>query len=260
MRLPPSPRAAEDHRRRTAMRGRDFSLGLAGLAAVPGPGGADPCGGGRGGRGADRAAIRLALPVDDGDGATSPDREARDAAGLAGFARAMDDARRHQRPHRRAVERPARLHRPGRAGAGDAVGQDGRHGAGGACAERGAVDALRAGDAQSAVRSIADFGAGDRIALPAVKLSAQAVALEMAAAKLWGFAAYDRLDALTVTLPHPDAVTALLAGNSPITSHYTVSPFHYYELANPALHAVLKSYDTLGGKHTNGVLVGTKKF
>lgn len=111
-----------------------------------------------------------------------------------------------------------------------------------------------------AVRSIADFGAGDRIALPAVKLSAQAVALEMAAAKLWGFAAYDRLDALTVTLPHPDAVTALLAGNSPITSHYTVSPFHYYELANPALHAVLKSYDTLGGKHTNGVLVGTKKF
>src|SRR6266849_3424358 len=46
-----------------------------------------------------------------------------------------------------------------------------------------------------AVRSIADFGAGDRIALPAVKLSAQAVALEMAAEMLWGFAAYDRLDA-----------------------------------------------------------------
>jgi sulfonate transport system substrate-binding protein len=111
-----------------------------------------------------------------------------------------------------------------------------------------------------AVRSIADFGDGDRIALPAVKISAQAVALEMAAAKLWGFEAYDRLDALTVTLPHPDAVTALLAGNSPITSHYAVSPFQYYELANPALHAVLKSYDTLGGKHTNGVLVGTKRF
>jgi ABC-type nitrate/sulfonate/bicarbonate transport system substrate-binding protein len=100
-----------------------------------------------------------------------------------------------------------------------------------------------------AVHSIADFGEGDRIALPAVKISAQAVALEMAAAKLWGFEAYDRLDALTVTLPHPDAVTALLAGNSPITSHYTVSPFYYYELANPALRAVLKSYDTLGGKH-----------
>src|SRR5713226_706533 len=111
-----------------------------------------------------------------------------------------------------------------------------------------------------AVRSIADFGAGDRIALPAVKLSAQAVALEMAAAKLWGFAAYDRLDALTVTLPHPDAVTALWAGNSPITRQYTVSPFHYYDLANPALYAVLKSFDTLGAKPTNGVLVGTKKF
>jgi NitT/TauT family transport system substrate-binding protein len=111
-----------------------------------------------------------------------------------------------------------------------------------------------------AVKTIADFGDGDRIALPAVKISAQAVALEMAAAKLWGFAAYDRLDALTAALPHPEAVTALLAGNSPITSHYTVSPFYHYELANPALHAVLKSYDTLGGKHTNGVLVGTKRF
>ena len=108
--------------------------------------------------------------------------------------------------------------------------------------------------------SIADFGEDDRIALPAVKISAQAVALQMAAAKLWGFEAYDRLDGLTVTLPHPDAVTALLAGNSPITSHYTVSPFQYYELANPALHTVLKSYDTLGGKHTNGVLVGTRRF
>ena len=111
-----------------------------------------------------------------------------------------------------------------------------------------------------AVKSIADFGDGDRIALPAVKISAQAVALEMAAAKLWGSEAYDRLDALTAALPHPEAVTALLAGNSPFTSHYTVSPFYYYELANPALHAVLKSYDTLGGKHTNGVLVGTKRF
>ena len=111
-----------------------------------------------------------------------------------------------------------------------------------------------------AVETIADFGDGDRIALPAVKLSAQAVALEMAAARLWGLEAYDKLDALTVSLPHPEAVTALLAGNSPITSHYAVAPFHYYELANPALHAVLKSYDTLGGKHTNGVLVGTRRF
>ena len=109
-------------------------------------------------------------------------------------------------------------------------------------------------------QSIADFSDDDLIALPAVKISAQAVALEMAVAQRWGVAAYDRLDALTQALPHPEAVTALLAGNSPFTSHYTVSPFYYYELANPALHAVLKSYDTLGGKHTNGVLVGTKRF
>src|SRR3954470_14493932 len=44
-----------------------------------------------------------------------------------------------------------------------------------------------------AVKSIRDLTEADRIALPAVKVSAQAVLLEMAAAKEWGDAAYDKL-------------------------------------------------------------------
>ena len=46
------------------------------------------------------------------------------------------------------------------------------------------------------IRSIRDFKPTDRIALPAVKVSAQAVWLQMAAAKEWGDEHFDRLDAL----------------------------------------------------------------
>jgi NitT/TauT family transport system substrate-binding protein len=111
-----------------------------------------------------------------------------------------------------------------------------------------------------AVHEIADFTERDRIALPGVKLTGHALALEMAAAKQWGAAGYDRLDPLTVTLAHPDAAGALLSGRSEITAHFASSPFYYQELATPGIHQVLKSYDVVGGKHTNGVLVATKKF
>jgi NitT/TauT family transport system substrate-binding protein len=112
----------------------------------------------------------------------------------------------------------------------------------------------------AAVKTIADFTPNDRIAVPTVKISGQAMALQMAAAKLWGPDQYERLDALTVSMAHPDAMQAMLSGRSEITGHFAVSPFHYYELATPGIHQVLKSYDTLGGKHTNGIQVATRRF
>src|SRR5450759_3961072 len=42
------------------------------------------------------------------------------------------------------------------------------------------------------VKTIADFSASDRIAVPTVKIFGQAMALQMAAAKLWGFEKYDK--------------------------------------------------------------------
>jgi NitT/TauT family transport system substrate-binding protein len=110
------------------------------------------------------------------------------------------------------------------------------------------------------VKTIADFTESDKIALPGVKLTGHALALEMAAAKLWGFENYDKLDALTITRSHSDAAAALLSGMSEINSHFASSPFYYYELAKPGIRQVLKSYDVLGGKHTNGVLLASKRF
>src|SRR5258708_1409656 len=91
------------------------------------------------------------------------------------------------------------------------------------------------------IKTIRDFTEYDRIALPAVKLTGHAIALQMAAAKEWGREHYDKLDPITVSLSHPDATAALLAGKSEITAHFATSPFYYIELANPALHRVLHS-------------------
>ena len=110
------------------------------------------------------------------------------------------------------------------------------------------------------VKSIRDFTDKDRIALPAVKLTGHAIALQMAAAQEWGREHYDRLDAITVSLSHPDATAAMLAGKSEINAHFASSPFYYIELANPAVHRVLHSYEVAGGRHTNGVLMTSKKF
>ena len=110
------------------------------------------------------------------------------------------------------------------------------------------------------VKTIADFTSADKIALPAVKLTGHAIALEMAAAKLWGDAAYDRLDSLAVSRSHADAYAAVVSGISEINSHFASSPFYYYLLAKPGMTKVLHSYDVYGGKHTNGVLVATKAF
>jgi NitT/TauT family transport system substrate-binding protein len=109
-----------------------------------------------------------------------------------------------------------------------------------------------------AVKTIADFSAADRIAVPTVKISGQAMALQMAAAKLWGFDKYDKLDEFTVTMGHPDAMQAVLSGQT-VNSHFSVAPFNYYELRVAGIHKVLSSYDT-DGKHTNGLQVTTMAF
>lgn len=110
------------------------------------------------------------------------------------------------------------------------------------------------------VKSIADFTDADRIAVPSAKISAHAIALEMAAAQKWGPDNYAKLDHLTVTRPHPNATTAILSGKSEVNSHFASPPYYFYELSDPAVHKVITSFDVLGAKHTNGVIMTSKKF
>ena len=110
------------------------------------------------------------------------------------------------------------------------------------------------------VKTIADFGPDDKIAVPAVKVSIQAMFLQMAAAKQWGNADYARLDPLTVGLAPPDATIALLAGSGGITSAFSVPPFQTQQLEKEGIHTVLNSYEVFGGPHTFTVAWASSQF
>ena len=110
------------------------------------------------------------------------------------------------------------------------------------------------------VKALADFGPSDRIALPAVKVSVQAVLLQMGAEQAFGPGQQNRLDPLTVTMSHPDAMQALVSGQSEIDAHFGSPPFQYQEVARPGVHVVLNSYDVLGGPATFNVVWTTAKF
>jgi len=96
----------------------------------------------------------------------------------------------------------------------------------------------RSGD----VTTIADLSDKERIAVPTAKISGQAMMLQIAAAKQWGFDEFERLDRLTVSMGHPDALIATLSGKSEITGHFCVAPYQHYELAAAGTRAILKSY------------------
>lgn len=110
------------------------------------------------------------------------------------------------------------------------------------------------------IKNLRDFSPKDKIALPAVKVSVQAVTLQMAAAKEWGDAAYSKLDPLTVSMSPPDATTAILSGSADISSVFSVPPFQYQQLENPAIHTVLNSFDVMSGPHTFTVAWTSKQF
>jgi NitT/TauT family transport system substrate-binding protein len=100
------------------------------------------------------------------------------------------------------------------------------------------------------IKSITDYTDKDKIAVPAVKVSVQAMMLQMAAAKQWGQASFARLDPLTVGMTPPDATIALLSDSSEITSVFSVPPFQYQQLEKPGVHTVLNSTEVFGGPHT----------
>jgi len=110
------------------------------------------------------------------------------------------------------------------------------------------------------VKTIKDFTDRDRIGLPAVKISVQAVALQMAAEQAFGPGQQNRLDPITVTMSHPDAMQALLSGQSEIDAHFGSPPFQYQELAKAGMHRVLNNYDVMGGAVTFNVVWTSERF
>jgi NitT/TauT family transport system substrate-binding protein len=108
------------------------------------------------------------------------------------------------------------------------------------------------------VKTIADLSETDRIAVPTVGLSFNAMMLQMAAEKQWNDP--HRLDRLTVSLGHPDAVAALSAGfgKAIITGHVGVQPYTEQGLRLPGAHVVADSRQVFGGPITQITLLATK--
>ena len=109
------------------------------------------------------------------------------------------------------------------------------------------------------VKTLADFTDKDRIAVPTVRLSFNAMMLQMAAEQLWNDP--HRLDHLTVALGHPDAVAALSAGygKASITAHIGVQPFTDRGLKIPGAHVITDSRKVFGGPLTQITLLATRQ-
>jgi NitT/TauT family transport system substrate-binding protein len=110
------------------------------------------------------------------------------------------------------------------------------------------------------IKTIKDFKDTDKIAVPAIKVSVQAITLQMAAAKVFGQKDFTKLDTLTVSLSPPDATIALLGGKTEITAAFSVPPFQYHQLENPAIHTVLNSFEVMDGPHSFTVAWTSAKF
>ena len=108
------------------------------------------------------------------------------------------------------------------------------------------------------IKSIRDFTDEDRIALPAPKVSVQAIMLQMIAEKMLG--KFDALDKLTVGMSHPDGTAAMLSGKLEVTSHFTSAPFQYQQLENPAIRKLLSSYDATDGPNTFSIVAATSRW
>ena len=108
------------------------------------------------------------------------------------------------------------------------------------------------------IKSLRDITSKDRISVPAIKVSIQAVLLQMAAKKEFG--QFDKLDRLTVSMKHPDAAAALASRKSVISLHFASVPIAHLELENPKIHNVISSFDILGGPHTSHVLFTRESF
>ena len=111
-----------------------------------------------------------------------------------------------------------------------------------------------------AVKSIKDFSEKDRIVVPSVKVSTQAIMLQMAAAKEFGDANYARLDPWTIGLSHPDGLLAITNNSGGVDAHFTTSPFHEQEMKIPGVKTLTTSYEILGDPSTAVVIATSTKY
>jgi len=110
------------------------------------------------------------------------------------------------------------------------------------------------------VKSVRDLSDKDKIAVPSIKVSTQAIMLQMLAAKEFGDANWAKFDPYTITLSHPDAVLALTNNTAGVNAHFSSSPFYEQESKLPGVHLLTTNYEILGGPATAVVIAASAKY
>ncbi|OYX11612.1 MAG: hypothetical protein B7Z15_11495 [Rhizobiales bacterium 32-66-8] len=110
------------------------------------------------------------------------------------------------------------------------------------------------------IKSIKDFGPNDRIALPSVKVSIQAIVLAMGVEQAFGPGKSGELDSIQVAMAHPEAFAALTTKAGGITGYMASSPFQERALKVPGIHKVADSFSIQGGPATLSVIYAKADF
>lgn len=110
------------------------------------------------------------------------------------------------------------------------------------------------------VKSLKDFSEKDRIAMPAVGVSNQAILLRMACEKEFGPGQHSKLDHLTITMSHPDATIAMLTAQKDVTANFSSVPFQYRQQKQEGVRQLLTSTDILGAPFSFNIIAATTKF
>lgn len=110
------------------------------------------------------------------------------------------------------------------------------------------------------IRTLRDFRDGDKIGISAIKVTDQAVTLQMAAVKEWGWDQRFRLDPLTVSVSNPDGMIALLSGQTEVKNHFTIVPFSVLEEESGKVHRVMTSDDYMTPGSSGSVMYASARF
>lgn len=110
------------------------------------------------------------------------------------------------------------------------------------------------------IKSLRDLSEKDRIAVSAIKVTDQAITLQMAAVKEWGWEHRFRLDPLQVAMSNPDGMAAVLSGVSEVRNHATIIPFAVTELESGKAHLVMTSEDYLEPGSSSVVMYTSARF
>ena len=109
------------------------------------------------------------------------------------------------------------------------------------------------------IKSLSDYGPGDKIAVPTVGVSTQAILLQMAAAKMFGEAKINHFDPMTVQLSHPDAMALVLGGQGEVANHFSAPPFQYVGIKR-GLRQVISSKEIIGGPLSQAQFFTTTQY